>query len=295
MTKKVTLILSALILTQTIMAVNATESREQAVRQRCTEESLNNDQALGRVQWGLRCKLIPRAYYEHAINSRYYPRIWYPVGTRKNPTTLLNEYKDMPTTKYASCDKIENYQLSGQCLSSCYTPDQELLFAEGEMTIYDAFTNRVQKIVTLSDDATFEQLDKTERDIFTWVVSIKDIEHDILVVNTENGQLKVTPNHPLVLSDGKMVTAGALQVGQSLIREDGDFAKITSINQIKYYGKVYNVEPDATDENGQQIMNGHVLIAQGFLSGSNFYQNSDEAKYMNQYLLRHQIPGDLLN
>tara|TARA_B100001094_G_scaffold331951_1_gene402057 strand:+ start:3496 stop:4383 length:888 start_codon:yes stop_codon:yes gene_type:complete len=291
---KIKLILSAIMLTQIIMPVQA-ESREQKIYERCNEESLDNYKAHGRLKWGLRCELIPEAYYYNAINSRYYPRVWYPIASRQNPITLLNEYATMPTNENDPCEKIGNYKLGGQCLSSCYTPDQELLFAEGEMTIYDAFTNKVQKIVTLSDDATFEQLGKTERDIFAWVVSIKDTEHDILVIQTEQGQLKVTPNHPLVLSNGKMMTAGTLQVGQSLIREDGDFAEIISIDEIKYHGKVYNVEPDAKDENGQQSMNGHILIAQGFLSGSNFYQNSDEAKYMNQYLLRHQIPDTLLN
>lgn len=276
-------------------ANNEPDGLEALIKQRCAEESLSNEEALGRVEWGYRCGHIPKAYYLLATHSRYYPRILYPVGKRENPYTLLNEYKRMPTEKSEDCNAIGNYKLGGQCLSSCYTPDQKLVFANGEMSIYDAFTNKAKRIVTLADDATFEHLDTTERDIRTWVVSIKDTKHEILVIETDSGDLKVTPNHPLVLSDGRMITAGALVVGQSLIREDGSFAEITSIKEIEFYGKVYNVEPDAINKNGEESMNGHILIAQGFLSGSNFYQNADEARYMNQYLLRHQIPIELLD
>jgi len=267
------------------------------IYKRCSEDSLDNEKARGRVEWGYKCGFLSYQYYKAATNHAYKPKVFYPMGMRFFEGNI--EFKfDLPTEKSASCDALDvssKWELAGKCLSSCYTPDQQLLFPEGEMTIYDAFTNRVQKIVTLTDDATFEHLTMTERSIDKWVVSIKDTEHDILVIKTADGQLKVTPNHPLVLSDGTMVTAGVIKVGQSLIRQDGSFSQIQAIDKTKFYGKVYNVEPDATNDDGQISMNGHIVIAQGFLSGSNFYQNADEARYLNQYLLRHQIPETLLN
>lgn len=144
--------------------------------------------------------------------------------------------------------------------------------------------------MTLSDAAELNNLAYTVKDVEAYSESITDIVHDIRVLNmASGGQLKVTENHPLLVSTGHMKTADNISVGESLIYQDGNYDVITSIDDIDFYGKVYNVQPDASDAS----LNGQIVVAQGYLSGSMYYQN-EGADLTNRLLLRSNIPDSLL-
>ncbi|PNQ53710.1 cell surface protein, partial [Vibrio agarivorans] len=170
-----------------------------------------------------------------------------------------------------------------------YTPDQKILFSDGEHAIYDALTKRLTNIVTLSDDANLENLSYQIKDVEAYSESIIETVHNIRVFHTASGnQIKVTDNHPLLVSTGYMLTAENINTGDSLISKDGTFDEITNIEDIKFTGKVYNVMPDTSDNS----TNGQIVVAQGFLSGSMYYQN-DGADLTGRLLLRSQVPTDL--
>ncbi|OCQ20777.1 cell surface protein [Pseudoalteromonas luteoviolacea] len=263
------------------------------VKQRCENDSLAPAPARGRTDWALECRIITPRTHDFYVNDDYgnpKARPQYPSFTKTNDYT---SFWIAPTSKTAGCSVRSGYSATITCTASCYTPDQKLLFAEGELTIYDAFTRKVSKIVTLDDDASLDNITYTVRNVHAYSESVVDVLHEILVIKTKNGgSLKVTPNHPLIISNGQMKNAEDIQIGESLIAENGDFDEITSIEEIEFYGKVYNVEPNSNGEH-EVILNGQIVVAQGFLSGSMYYQNTGFG-YVDKYVLRDNIPDDLI-
>ncbi|MBQ4811730.1 cell surface protein [Pseudoalteromonas luteoviolacea] len=262
------------------------------IEQRCEDDSINTTQGVGRNDWALQCKYISARTYDYNINDDWgnrRSRVYYPSFYK--PGNFDSWYR-APVVKGATCNRGA-YTAMITCLSSCYTPDQKLLFAEGELAIYDAFSRRVSRIVTLDDDANLDNISYTVRNVDAYSESVRDVVHRILEIKTQNGgSLKVTLNHPLILSSGHMKNAEDIQVGDALIAENGEFDEITSIEEVEFFGKVYNVRPDSDSENGV-ILNGQIVVAQGFLSGSMYYQNTG-ANHVNRLLLRDSLPNDLI-
>lgn len=62
-----------------------------------------------------------------------------------------------------------------------------------------------------------------------------EVDHYLVI----NGDLRVTPSHP-VLSDGKWIDVGALEVGDSLTAADGSDVVIESIEVLRGPVTVYN-------------------------------------------------------
>ncbi|TMO04007.1 Hint domain-containing protein [Pseudoalteromonas sp. S558] len=262
------------------------------IEQRCEDDSISTAQGLGRNEWAKKCTHISPRTYDYNVfddwgNQR--SRVYYPSFYKPNN---FDDWFRAPTAKAGSCNLgVHTAMIS--CLSSCYTPDQKLLFAEGELAIYDAFSRRVSRIVTLSDDAELDNIAYTVRNVDAYSESVKDVIHRILEIKTrDGGSLKVTLNHPLLISTGHMKNAEDIHIGDSLITESGDFDEILSIEEVEFYGKVYNVRPDSDGADGVSL-NGQIVVAQGFLSGSMYYQNTG-ANHVNRLLLRDSLPDDLI-
>ncbi|MBU2712995.1 Hint domain-containing protein, partial [Zooshikella harenae] len=262
---------------------------------RCEDDSLSPSAAFGRNDWAQKCKYISHRTWDFNVNDDYGNRRGRPFYPSFYEPNNFDHWFKAPTTKSANCGRGagDKHTKILTCLSSCYTPDQKLLFPEGELTIYDAFSRQVKKIVTLDDAASLNNLQYTTRPVNAYSESVRDVLHEILVIKTQNGgQLKVTPNHPLLVSSGHMRNAENLKVGDSLISQNGTFDSIVSIKSTEFFGKVYNVRPDSSGENGVSL-NGQIVIAQGFLSGSMYYQNTG-AYHVNRLVLRDNLPEDLL-
>ncbi|KAF7764334.1 hypothetical protein PCIT_b0306 [Pseudoalteromonas citrea] len=277
----------------TVLTSIAAQAQVVGVNKRCETDSLNVSQATGRNNWAKACGVIsPRTHDFYVTDDYGRPR------ARPIYPTFIKGWDHTqgwiaPTTANASCNVPAGYFPNVTCQASCYTPDQKLLFAEGELAIFDAFTRKVSKIVTLDDDASLDNITYTVRDLKAYSESLVEVVHDILVVKTKSGgSLKVTPNHPLLLSTGQMRNAEDIQIGDSLIAESGEFDEITAIEEIEFFGKVYNVEPNSNGEH-EVILNGQIVVAQGFLSGSMYYQNTG-FNHVNKYLLRDTLPDDLI-
>ncbi|WP_018692017.1 Hint domain-containing protein [Algicola sagamiensis] len=274
----------------------AEAQRTPILQKRCEQDSLSPAQAIGRTDWSFKCQHISRRtwdFYKHDDFGEILARPMYPIYSTN---TSLTDLWKAPVAESSACSKGPNGKFMPQaaCVSSCYTPDQKILFAQGELPIFDAYSKRLSKIVTLDTQSTLHSLGYMVRDVDGYSESLKDVEHTILVLKTQNGgQLKVTENHPLLVSTGHMRNAEDIDIGEKLIAENGSFDTVVSIEPIKYFGKVYNVKPYSTDENGMTELNGQIIVAQGFLSGSYYYQNRGLA-HVNRLILRDQIPDNLI-
>jgi len=174
------------------------------------------------------------------------------------------------------------------CESSCYTPDQNLRFATGDVNIVDAMKTKRDDLVTLAPDATLDQLATQTSQVFSYTTEIRDAEHVIYKLTTASGgSLSVTNEHPLVISSGQLVQAQKLHPGDELLKADGTIDPITQVEKTTYVGKVYNIKPMSREP----VAN--ILIAQGYLVGSARFQN-DDVDYMNRVLLFRGVPADVM-
>jgi hypothetical protein len=95
-------------------------------------------------------------------------------------------------------------------------------------------------------------------------------------------ELRITPNHPLLSNDGNVRQASEFKVGDLLVRADGTSDQIVSIEKEKYFGKVYNLDP-----NSKSLL-GKLILAEGYVNGSSYYQNQELSK-LNRILLRENL------
>ncbi|MDC3962715.1 Hint domain-containing protein [Polyangium jinanense] len=181
-----------------------------------------------------------------------------------------------------------SFYVNAYCASGCYTPDQKVLFPDGEKPILDAMNEVVPKMMTLSTGSTLESPELVRNEVYSYTSELHDGTHVIFVLKTASGgELRVTDKHPVIDGRGKVVEARSLKVGNNLIRPDGSFDPIVSVEKTLHRGKVYNIRPATED----RVSN--VLVAQGYLVGSSRYQNED-ADYMNRVILGRAIPKDVL-
>ncbi|MBY0416260.1 MAG: hypothetical protein K2Q18_18950, partial [Bdellovibrionales bacterium] len=280
---------------------------------RCSHDSLSITESLGRLDWMKACqKQVPvigkffeiiggadqlSTYLNDTSSSLYgkpRPRPLYVtfsdeankpwIAPKKLVTKVLTSSN---SAKEPDCTTPPNVKVFGICTSSCYTPDQKLLFKVGDkqqyIPIIDAINQKQDSIMTLAPDSMVESLKFTSAPIAHFISELVETNHKVLIFTTGfGGRLSVTFNHPLVGSDGVIREASEFKVGDQLIRADGSFDDIKHIEEIVYPGKVHNVLPY-----GDSTL-GNIVVSEGFLSGSAYYQN-DGVNYMNQKILRSNL------
>jgi hypothetical protein len=199
-------------------------------------------------------------------------------------TVNCNLYTDQAgTTQWTG-----NFYVSFYCESSCYTPDQSLLFSKGEVNILEAMKAKRDDVVTLTPDATLDDLATQTSRVFSYTAEIRDAEQVIYKIRTvSGGSLSVTNEHPIITSEGRLVKAESLAAGDELLHADGTPDPIVAVEKTKFFGKVYNIKPVSTEP----VAN--ILIAQGYLVGSARFQN-DDVGYMNRILLFRGVPDDIM-
>ncbi|HEU4733789.1 MAG TPA: Hint domain-containing protein [Kofleriaceae bacterium] len=177
------------------------------------------------------------------------------------------------------------------CTSSCYTPDQTVRFSTGDVAILDAFNAVRNDVVTLTPDATLDNLSTQVTGVHSYTRESRDVTQDIYNVTTASGgSLSVTNQHPVLVSSagsGRLVMAEKLREGDELLKADGTPDPIVRVEKTSHFGRVYNLAPTATEH----VAN--ILIAQGFLVGSSRFQN-DDLRYMNRALLFRAVPDDVM-
>jgi hypothetical protein len=119
----------------------------------------------------------------------------------------------------------------------------------------------------LASDATLASLKTTEQPIVDLVHGPEEAQ--LVVFRLADGRvLKLTQHHGAVLSDGRVVAASDVSVGQSFIdASTGATVEIVAIDHEPTSAEVYNFKV-AGDDNVN-----HVVIAEGLLVGDLSWQN----------------------
>ena len=181
-----------------------------------------------------------------------------------------------------------NSYVIAYCEASCYAPDQNLLFSDGEANIVEAMESGREDLMTLSPDATLDNLSLRKNTVYSYTSETRDGEHVIYEISTAmGGKLRVTNEHPVITSEGRLVKAESLKEGDELLKADGTPDRIVSVEKTTHFGKVYNIKPVSRDP----VSN--ILVAQGFLVGSARFQN-DDVEYMNRVLLYRAVPEEVM-
>ncbi|KZN61406.1 hypothetical protein [Pseudoalteromonas luteoviolacea] len=250
------------------------------IDKRCyVEDRLTYFEALGRNDWSLRCKYLSYRSYDYNVYDDW--------GNRRTALYFSSYYKPgnfndwfaAPRVKNYSC---ENYQYRGMvtCLSDKAFGSSSLLFAPGERAIYDAYTQEVKQLIVVDETSTLESINLTEQ-----LVSINSEKRDvgqvsIVKIITSSGQeLVVTNEHPLLTSKGVLKNAQYLTSHDKLIRKDGMFDEIVSIESSEVTAQLFSSNINFKD--AVQAGKSHLVVTQGFLSG---YLVEDRSKEMSQRL-----------
>lgn len=269
------------------------------VAYRCSQDSLSNSLAVERYKWLVKCADTVPVIKDFLTNfadvkgSKTYTinataRVLYPTfmvhDAGKEKVWIA------PTSQKAACTVPANAYIAAVCVSSCATPEQQILAQAKQndknkkyMSFIDALTSNADAVGTLSiaSDRNTKEVKTTRVD--QWVTEMIDTEHDILEFRMKSGRtLKVTPNHPIVADSGAVELAETFKVGDNVVQLGGAVDPILEINKLKYFGKVYNlfVKSSAPLEN--------IVVTNGYLNGTAFYQNEGSAN-INRVLLRQKL------
>ena len=196
--------------------------------------------------------------------------------------------KNLNTNVISTIPWTGGFRVAAYCVSSCYAPDQNLRFSGGDVNVVVAMKARRDDLVTLTPGASLDDLSLQTSRVASYTTEIRDAENVIYKLTTASGgSLKVTNEHPMITSSGRLVQAQQLAVGNELLKADGTPDPIIGIEKTTYFGRVYNIKPVSTEP----VAN--ILIAQGYLVGSSRFQN-DDVSYMNRILLLHQVPDEVM-
>ena len=253
------------------------------IEQRCVQSNLDIQGAIGRSNWALKCN--------HQIQNKNgnflamlefgktLPRPLYPLLSDG-----LDQRWDAPTDPNVGCDNIFT-RMHGFCTSSCFTPEQKIMFDSGSIDIKTASMKKISKITTLTNESRLDQIGYKLTNVDAYQVSMKESKEEIIELTTSNGKtLRITTEHPILLSKGIMVRAKELRVGDTLLNINGGIEIIDTIDKKVFFGKVYNVAPASTNK----LEN--IIIAQDLLVGSaNFQFHVDFQDAYYRQLLRSLI------
>lgn len=276
---------------------------------RCSQDSLSNTDAKGRYQWMLKCQdqipVVKQFLTEFATVTLNGPpkddfvakidgksRILYP--TFMNNATTPEKVWIAPKVATASCTIPSTAYVAAVCVSSCATPDQEILaqveekFKMRKVSFIDALTQNYKKVAILSGgDMGSRKVQAFPVD--QWVTEMLDTQHDIRNFTMKSGgKIRLTPNHPVVAADGSIRLAQDFKVGESLVRFGGDLDEIVSIDDVQYFGKVYNLFVKSADP----LKN--IVVTNGYLNGTAYFQNEGSGD-VNRLLLRQKLIQGVFN
>lgn len=271
------------------------------VARRCSQDSLNNTEAKGRYDWMVKCQNDLPVIKEFLTN---FDNVTLKVdgkelsvggkGRELYPTFMNTAFKPekpwiAPKVATAPCTMPATAYIATVCVSSCATPEQQILAQEQAsgklkyMPFIEALTKNAGFVASLQSAQSMGSKAVVKTKVDQWVTELIDTEHDILVFKMKSGrELKLTPNHPVVTAEGMMKKAGEFKAGEALVQLGGVLDPIESITPIKHFGKVYNVfvQSNAIHKN--------ILVTNGYLNGSAYFQN-EGAKDMNRSLFRQKL------
>ncbi len=265
------------------------------VNVRCAENQItDNAGAMERIDWADRCGLVSKDKWKNIyfynvdlVTFQVTPRAKYAYPIFVHDDSATNKTYPLWVPNHASCDIPPDVIWFTVCEAGCYAPDQKIAFTQKNepalLPIQKAFETFVSELKSSpspkeSDLRVYSVMKGSTLDSLTFgtlplkriVASAKDENNTLLTFRTESGgELKVTPEHPLISSFGQFRKAQHFKVGDSLVLQTGQPDPITEIIESSFFGKVYNLEPRSSDPTE------NIHVAQGFLAGSLAVQNGE--------------------
>lgn len=293
-----------------LVAMLGSQAYAQVYVERCEKDSLNVDQAFGRIEWTRGCarEHVVRLYKKSGLPQKNVPEgqmvstiindwLFFKGQKRTKPVypIFTQDASDGPqwiapsaADKGCKVKVPANMSIYTTCVSSCYHPDEEVLFESGFVPVPEAKQENLNGLMVLGDSSTIGSVELRPKDVHTYVESRTETEHKLVKLTMASGkQLRVTANHPLLDGKGYMREASSLATGDSLLDKTGQPEEIAAIELEDYFGKVYNLQPDTAS------LKGNVIVAGGYLSGSNWYQNGGFS-HVGSRILRESIPAELV-
>lgn len=269
-------------------------SKHPDIQNRCNDDNLDAPQANQRLNWAEINNVVP----EDALFQMRFKATKNGVVRRDRPKyPMFGVYNEVaekiviwrPEDNGWAKALPKNIDWIAVCTASCYTDDQELLTGQGYIPIAEAVADKVPSIMVVEEGSEIGAIKLVEEKVGKYTASFRNTNHEIVVVNTKSGgQLKVTPGHVVLDGRGVLKTASDLVLGDSLVTEHGELDEIVDISREDYYGSVYNVKPESLNS----VKN--LVVASGFINGSDRYQN-DWASKQGTQLLVNRIPDNLFD
>jgi hypothetical protein len=272
MTRNSVMMKIVIVLAATLPQARPAHAAESAVfiLQRCSENDLDKEHGKRRNAWAKHCFPDKREAIDKFEKDGFYALVhnkktdsWNgPLAGRTTNFFGIPSFHHLLTMP--SC---QDWELIAYCVFSCYTPEQRVLFEEGYVPIVEATERLVSSVVTLRSDSRLEELSYQSLPVESYSRSFRDASEVVRTFElASGGRLRVTLNHPMVTAEGMVKPANEVDVGESLVKQDGSFDPIVRTRDELFFGKVYNVAPASSDP----IEN--IVVAEGYLNGSSKYQ-----------------------
>ncbi|MBF0208917.1 MAG: hypothetical protein HQK53_18805 [Oligoflexia bacterium] len=197
-----------------------------------------------------------KALSEHCINQEEYNSL---VG-----------YGSFPM-----CDFDTNPpELMGWCACGCFDSSVNILTVTDDGFLWKSAGQIIidwksTKLASLQSESSLDNFSFAESDIRLATTGVE--KQDLFNIETENGKgLKLTGEHPVLLSNGLMIPAKDLKVGDNLIGIDGEKKAILAIVRSGAGSSVMNfaIEKNNSDKAA------HIIAAEGVLVGDLVWQGS---------------------
>lgn len=231
------------------------------VAHRCSQDSLSTPEAESRYKWMMACKdKVPAIhdFLNEFANVAASGDDTISSGARRLYPTFMNaddapeSVWRAPTVATASCAAPAGVYVAAVCLSSCATPEQQII-VEAEDQLRDRLNDRddsrhrwlsipfleavqsnrkfVATLASVDRDDHGDHSPRTEGDLSVragdtararhvqqWVSELFDTDHEVLNFHMRSGgSIRVTPNHALVSADGRVKLASEFIVGDQLL------------------------------------------------------------------------------
>ena len=277
---------------------------------RCNNDSLSPSKAHGRLNWMNMCAAEqPKiqnffditADYEDAPQNSYTVNndqivgrptyvtfrnedgsVW--VAPAPGTTNWRNKSAGNSNADGLSCEIPASADIVGICLSSCVTPNQIIASGNGAaLPIKRAYDSILGNVQTLAPFSTILRPILMSTPVKQFITEVDDSEHDIMIFTMASGNsIEYTPNHPVVTADGNLKDAENFVIGQSFVKKDGNLDEIVKIENIKYFGKVYNVYMQSS------VLERNVVVINDYLTGSAYFQNEGH-DFVDRQVLRSSL------
>jgi PKD repeat protein len=268
------------------------ESRcQDIVAQRCSEEFLSPSEVRGRYDWMMKCQLQSPGIQKFFIDFPWsidLRRHYVSFSTHAGPGSADKLWR-APVDAGAPCALPRETTVTAVCSSSGALSSEEIL-SQGpqdkdfkNISFIDALNANTPFVAAVNSGHSATDLGLARTKVETWATNRAKDRQEMIVFHMKSGRtLRVTANHALVSSNGRVYSAYEFRAGDRLIRSNGTLETITKIEAGADFTKVYNVFVDSA--RAQR----NVVVTNGFLVGTDYFQTTRQSS-INRALFRQNL------